>query len=127
MRIKKSDLPTAREIKLREIILGLLQHQDDVVKIQTEGRRQNVSGSPWDEARAAVTVDLRTCKAGDKLISRHGKVLTYVSPLPEDNFYDHLVRYPDGSNGTRCHDGFAYRNPSKRLPEDHDIVRIVHV
>jgi hypothetical protein len=36
---------------------------------------------------------------------------------------DHEVRYPNGSRGTRTHDGFAFRK--RRLPEDHDIVDVL--
>ena len=68
-------------------------------------------------------VDLRTCKPGDKLRSTHGMILTYVGPIPKNDYMDHEVRYPDGSHGTRTHDGFVYRY--KRLPEDHDIAEIL--
>lgn len=73
-------------------------------------------------------VDLRNCKPGDKLVSKHGLVLEYVRPLPEGDYMDHEVRYPDeapykGSKGTRTHEGYVMRR--KRLEEDHDIVRIV--
>lgn len=68
-------------------------------------------------------VDLRTCKPGDKLRSTHGMILTYVGPLPENDYMDHEVRYPNGSRGTRTHDGFVFRN--KRLPVDHDIAEIL--
>ena len=70
-------------------------------------------------------VDLRNCKPGDKLKSKHGLILTYIRPLPEEYYYDHVVEYPNGSKGTRIHDGHVYRNPDKRLPEDHDIVEIL--
>lgn len=72
-----------------------------------------------------MSVDLRTCKAGDKLISKHGMVLTYVKPMPCGSYYDHMVLYPNGSHETRTHDGHVFRNPSRRLPEDHDIVKII--
>ncbi len=68
-------------------------------------------------------VDLRECKAGDKLLSKHGWILEYVKPLPEGNYMDHEVKYPDGSNGSRTHDGFVYRK--KRLETDHDIIQII--
>lgn len=68
-------------------------------------------------------VDLRTCKPGDRLLSRHGMILTYVKPLPHDAYMEHEVRYPDGSKGTRTNDGFVFR--TKRLLEDHDIIRIL--
>lgn len=68
-------------------------------------------------------IDLRNCKKGDKLKSVHGMILTYDRPLPAGSYYDHQVIYPDGSFGTRTHDGYVARN--KRLPEDHDIVEIL--
>ena len=73
-------------------------------------------------------VDLRDCKPGDKLLSKHGLMLTYVRALPEENYMDHEVRYPNispyfGGTGTRTHDGFVMRR--KRLPEDHDVVEII--
>lgn len=69
-------------------------------------------------------VDLRTCKKGDKLISKHGLVLTYVGPTEEGHYYDHYVTYPNGSGGTRLHDGTTYRH--NRMECDHDIVEIVN-
>lgn len=70
-------------------------------------------------------IDLRECKGGETLISTHGTKLTYICQLPEDNFYDHLVKYPDGSEGSRIHDGHVYRNASRRMDVDEDIVEIV--
>ena len=68
-----------------------------------------------------MPVDLRTCKPGTRLLSKHGMVLTYVGPIHGP--YPHEVRYPDGSRGTRTDDGHAYR--LNRKPEDHDIVEIL--
>jgi hypothetical protein len=73
-------------------------------------------------------VDLRDCKPGDQLISKHGLMLIYVRALPEGNYMDHEVKYPNispyfGSTGTRTHEGFVMRK--SRLPEDHDIVEII--
>lgn len=70
-------------------------------------------------------IDLRICKQGQKLRSTHGMILTYVRPLEESNYYHHEVQYPCGAMGTRIHDGHVYKNPDKRLPEDHDIVEIL--
>lgn len=72
-------------------------------------------------------IDLRTCVHGQKLRSSHGWILTYEGPLEPGNYYDHKVRYPDGTYGTRIHDGHVYRKPEKRLPEDHDIVEILPI
>jgi hypothetical protein len=68
-------------------------------------------------------VDLRNCKPGDKLLTVHGTILEYVGPLPEEHFYDHEVKYPDGSAGTRTHNGQVFRN--KRMFEDEDIAEIL--
>ena len=73
-------------------------------------------------------IDLRNCKPGDKLLSKHGLLLEYVGPLLEEDYFDHAVKYPNispyfGSSGTRTHDGFVFRK--KRLEEDHDIVEIL--
>lgn len=72
-----------------------------------------------------MTVDLNKCKKGDKLVSKHGDILEYVQRLPEEHYYDHEVKYPDGSGGTRMNDGFVYKNPDKRLECDHDIVEVI--
>lgn len=64
-------------------------------------------------------VDLNTCKPGDKLLSKHGEILTYVGKCDETNYYDHNVLYANGSPGTRMNDGFVYKNPDKRLECDH--------
>lgn len=75
-----------------------------------------------------MSVDLRTCKKGDILISKHGLRLTYIEPLPEGHYYDHRVAYPKDSHlgeGTRTHDGFVFRKA--RREEDHDIVEIIHI
>jgi len=76
-----------------------------------------------------MSIDLRNCKPGDELISKHGLVLTYVRALPEYSYMDHEVKYPDGPPymgglGSRTHDGFVYRK--NRLEIDHDIVEIIH-
>ena len=66
-----------------------------------------------------MSFNMNSCKPGDKLISRHGMIFEYVSRSNKDP-YPHVVRYPDGSMGTRCDDGkVAEWRP---LPTDHDIV-----
>lgn len=71
-------------------------------------------------------VDLRTCKKGDILISRHGLKLEYIEPLSEDNYYDHKVKYLDKllGEGTRTHDGYVFRK--NRREEDQDILSIIY-
>lgn len=79
-----------------------------------------------------MKVDLRNCKKGDILISKHGAILEYLAPLPEEHYYDHSVKYLwlDGvlnegqlGNGTRNDDGSVFK--SKRLDTDHDIVAVI--
>ena len=72
-----------------------------------------------------TNIDLRNCVPGQKLRSKHGWILTYVKPLAEGEYYDHEVKYHDGSVGTRIHDGHTYRKISSRLDADHDIVEIL--
>lgn len=70
-------------------------------------------------------MDLSNCVPGQKLRSKHGMILTYVGPFIGHGPYQHEIRYPDGSHGSRMNDGFTYHNPNARLPEDHDIVEIL--
>jgi len=70
-----------------------------------------------------MSIDLRTCKPGQKLRSRHGNYLTYVGCTKPGDFYHHVVRYADGSTGTRTHDGHVFF--SARDPKDEDIVEII--
>lgn len=86
-----------------------------------------------------MSVDLRTCKPGDKLRSKHGLILTYMGPNPYGtaNVYPHRVKYPRDkihprdkiygveSYGTRTDDGFVMSLPEARLETDHDIVEII--
>ena len=67
-------------------------------------------------------IDLRNCKKGDTLISVHGEVLTYVEHQPED-YFPHLVKYSNGSYGSRTDEGWVGRN--KRYDGDHDIAEVI--
>ena len=68
-------------------------------------------------------IDLRNCKPGDKLLTKHGRILTYVKPLGDNDYMDHEIKYPDGGYGSRTHEGFVYRK--KRMETDEDIVEII--
>lgn len=70
-------------------------------------------------------VDLNTCKPGDRLKTVRGTILLYVDKLPENNYYDHLIQFPNGSFGTRTNEGFVMRNPGSRLETDEDIIEIL--
>jgi hypothetical protein len=72
----------------------------------------------WIKNTGLGKVDLRTCD----LVSRHAKYLTYVEPLPDENYMDHRVMYLNGSYGSRTHDGYVYRK--NREESDHDIMPI---
>ena len=73
------------------------------------------------------TVDLRTCKKGDILISKFGVKLRYLKPTEEGSYYDHEVEYlQEGlGNGTRTHEGFVFRK--NRRSDDEDIVEIIRM
>jgi hypothetical protein len=73
------------------------------------------------------TIDLRNCKKGDILISKHGTKLRYLKALPENSYYSHEVEYlvKGLGNGTRNHDGSVFRK--NKRPEDEDIVKILHI
>ena len=64
--------------------------------------------------------DMNQCKSGDKLISCHGWIFTYVGIDERFAPYRHMVKYSDGSDGSRVDDGSVYIN--NKLPTDHDIV-----
>lgn len=68
-------------------------------------------------------IDLRVCKPGQKLKSKHGWILIYRKRNEEGSYYEHTVEYPDGTMGTRTNDGYVYKH--RRLPEDHDVVEIL--
>ena len=55
-------------------------------------------------------------------MSKHGLVLEYMGKS-SSNEYPHLIKYPDGSFGTRIDDGHVYRN--NRMDCDHDVVGII--
>ena len=72
-----------------------------------------------------MTVDLRTCKLGDKLLTKHGTILEYFWPndSPHPTEYPHLIKYPNGAFGTRTDNGQIFLQI--RRPEDEDIVEIL--
>lgn len=69
-------------------------------------------------------IDLNVCERGDKLLSTHGILLTYLCRRTDTNYCPHMVEYPTGSTGSRTDDGYVYEYACNRLPEDHDIVAI---
>jgi hypothetical protein len=71
--------------------------------------------------RNKIMIDLRNCKKGDKLISKHGETLTYVEYQPEQ-YFPHLIEYADGSVGSRTDEGWVGKN--MRYERDHDIVKV---
>lgn len=67
-------------------------------------------------------IDLNKCKPGQKLKSKHGMILTYVGKQ-NDFAFPHIVKYPNGAEGSRTDDGQVF--VKNKLPEDHDIVEIL--
>jgi hypothetical protein len=74
-----------------------------------------------------MSIDLRTCKPGQNLKTKHGLIVTYVGPSygPTRSMYPHEIKYKNGGYGSRTDDGFVMANPEKRLEEDNDIVEIL--
>ena len=70
-------------------------------------------------------VDLRNCKPGDILVTRSGKTVTYVRPLPKHDYMDHEIKYANGAYGSRTDDGYVYRR--NRLDTDEDIISILEI
>lgn len=74
------------------------------------------------------SIDLSTCQPGQKLVSKHGEILTFVGPNKYDGvryWYPYMIQYQNGSFGCRTQDGFVSCFPDKRLETDHDIVQIL--
>lgn len=67
-------------------------------------------------------VNLNECKAGDKLVSKHGTILTYLKKSGH-LIYPHVVEYPNGGTGNRTNDGQTFRN--SKMEGDEDIVYIL--
>lgn len=72
-----------------------------------------------------MSVDLRQCKPGDKLLTKNGTILEYVGDniTMSSSVYPHEIKYPDGTFGSRTDCGKTYRFAS--LPEDEDVVEIL--
>lgn len=72
-----------------------------------------------------MSVDLRQCKPGDKLLTKQGTIMEYVGPNKTyfRKEYPHRVKYPNGAFGSRTDDGITFR--FDRRPEDEDIVEIL--
>lgn len=127
------------EVNMEEFSVGDYVRFDDVsILLQkigmklTEGRN-DIALELIEKALTFETeIDLSTCKEGDKLRiklndlmleSGISDIVSYVKPLPEDNLYDHEIKYSDGSSGTRCNNGHTFR--CKRLPNDPDVIEII--
>jgi hypothetical protein len=70
-------------------------------------------------------VDMTTCKPGQKLLLRNGEVAEYVGPNKDGctRAYPHLIKYSNGSLGTRTDDGYVFAK--KQLPVDPDVIKIL--
>lgn len=72
-------------------------------------------------------IDLNRCLMGDKLLSKHGTILTYIKRLPNECYYDHIVEYPNGGSGTRTNDGHVFKKSGSRRESDEDIVMTSYI
>jgi hypothetical protein len=70
-----------------------------------------------------ATVDLRNCKPGDKLLTKHGMVLTYVG-VQNCGPFPHEIEYPNGGHGSRTDEGFTFRN--MRRETDQDVIAVLN-
>lgn len=89
-------------------------------------------------AKSTKPVNLKLCKKGDILISRHGAILRYDSLITDEYLVkanlNHRVKYDkneslgiyvNNSYGTRTNDGRVFVN--RPLPEDHDIAFVIYL
>jgi hypothetical protein len=97
-------------------------------KVYAIGKVESCFGCHIESGRLENSgVDLRVCRIGDTLISKHGTELTYLGL--ERKYYSypamrHAVQYPDGSHGNRTDNGQVYANV--RMEGDEDIVKVIH-
>lgn len=64
--------------------------------------------------------NMNKCKKGDKLLSVHGTVLEYIGINERYEPYRHVVKYPNGSLGSRTDSGEVFvRN---KMDTDEDIL-----
>lgn len=70
-----------------------------------------------------ISIDLRTCIRGTKMITRDGTVVYYVQPLSPDAFYHHEISAKEDLKvtGFRNHNGQVLKNSLT----DNDIVEII--
>lgn len=69
-----------------------------------------------------IKIDLNTCVQGQKLKSKHGKILTYLGRSGHPH-YPHKIQYPSGGEGIRTDDGYIFM--FNRLQGDQDIIEIL--
>lgn len=102
-RLRKASFSTALRLKISNAIL-------DVIEPQTT---------------KPANIDLRNCKPGDVLISKHGKKFVYVKYNENDHYPHQITDFERRiENNSRIDDGHVfYRN---RQEDDHDIVQIIH-
>ena len=77
-------------------------------------------------------VNLKNCKQGDILITKHGSILEYAGLSKTQDYYPHEIKYlikdekvnnGELGYGTRNDDGTVFKQ--NRKPEDEDIVSVI--
>lgn len=54
-----------------------------------------------------MAIDLRLCKLGDRLLSRHGALFEYIAPVTVDDWCGHVVRHASGLRLVMTDNGFV--------------------
>lgn len=72
-----------------------------------------------------IEIDLNTCKPGDVLVSVHGHAFIYSHKEPDHAFPHKIKDALNDEPGSRIDNGQVFAK--NRMPEDHDIVKIIHV
>lgn len=55
--------------------------------------------------------NMKECRTGDKLLSKHGMILIYEEYLPLE-YCPHIIRYPNKAKGSRTDEGYLYSSPA---------------
>ena len=67
-------------------------------------------------------VDLTKCTPNQRLLTKNGKIVTYIGPSGIPSF-PHNIQFDDYSRGTRTNEGWVFEK--RPLPMDDDIIYIM--
>ena len=112
---------TPKEISLLKKLADVTDNKRFIVKIKAAILDSEIKLPLKNEP-----VDLRKCKVGDILVSKHGKKFVYHSPNKDGTIYPHHIAYieqPEQIIGSRTDDGHVFQFSCQ--PNDHDIVLVI--